>query len=414
MRVKFTFLALFVGIVSVFAQTNVLFLGNSYTYTYNTDQLFKGMAQAAGENVYVEIVANPGQEIEGASGHAASQQSIDAINSRQWDFVVVQDNQGRWVWPGNPVGIAASTGNAWVSLINTIKANNSCSNIVYFAGWSIEGGATGGSATTESEIDVIYANHVNFNIEAQAYQLVAPIGKCWSKSLQQYPSVDLFHSDRAHPSLEGSYLSAASIFVSIFKTDPQPLNYSGGLSPTVATNMRKIAWDIQMQTTPDDIFTQTQMSYNSPSLVYSGGVLTAGNGFNQYRWYLNGTLLNGGAVSTTHTPTQSGKYRAEGEWNNCWFISFEVEVTAVGVEENEVADNIGVYPNPTTGSINLTNVADVNEVTITSVTGEVVLTQISNNTSEMIIDLSTFVEGVYFVKLISEGNVITKRVLLTK
>jgi len=45
----------------------------------------------------------------------------------------------------------------------------------------------------------------------------APVGKAWVIVRNQHPEIDLYSSDGKHPSLQGSYLAATVLYLTIFK-----------------------------------------------------------------------------------------------------------------------------------------------------------------------------------------------------
>lgn len=71
--------------------------------------------------------------------------------------------------------------------------------------------------------------------------------------------------------------------------------------------------------------------------------------------------------------------------------------------------NINLFPNPTTGIVNITN-TELNTVAVYNMLGQVLSTL--ENVQK--IDLSSFENGTYIVKVISENNTITKKVNLIK
>ncbi len=83
----------------------------------------------------------------------------------------------------------------------------------------------------------------------------------------------------------------------------------------------------------------------------------------------------------------------------------------VGINDiNNVSINL--YPNPTTGVINIEN-SDNSLITVFNILGEAV-TIIENAPATTKIDISNQPVGAYFVKVESNNNVITKKVVLTR
>jgi hypothetical protein len=49
--------------------------------------------------------------------------------------------------------------------------------------------------------------------------------------------------DKRHPTLAGTYLSAATLYGSIFRKSPVGLTYTAGLDPGAARFLQTVAWD---------------------------------------------------------------------------------------------------------------------------------------------------------------------------
>jgi hypothetical protein len=78
--------------------------------------------------------------------------------------------------------------------------------------------------------------------------------------------------------------------------------------------------------------------------------------------------------------------------------------------DNITAEDIKMFPNPTNGTLNITNVKNANVVVYNTI-GEVVLSL--NNVSKSF-DVSGLAEGTYVVKVVTENNVITEKVTIVK
>ncbi len=83
----------------------------------------------------------------------------------------------------------------------------------------------------------------------------------------------------------------------------------------------------------------------------------------------------------------------------------------VGINTNEES-SISIYPNPTTGTLNITN-AENADVYVYNILGEVVAS-INNAAPFSTIDMSALSEGTYIVKILTDENVITKKINLIK
>jgi hypothetical protein len=73
--------------------------------------------------------------------------------------------------------------------------------------------------------------------------LVIPAGLAFAESLAKRPDIKLVTEDKKHPTPEGTYLSAATVYAAIFKNSPVGLKYNGGLDDAVTRHLQEIAWE---------------------------------------------------------------------------------------------------------------------------------------------------------------------------
>lgn len=85
----------------------------------------------------------------------------------------------------------------------------------------------------------------------------------------------------------------------------------------------------------------------------------------------------------------------------------------VTISVNEaLSDKMDIYPNPSTGIININNV-EGSTVLVYNVLGEIV-SSIENANQFNIVDLSAYTNGTYVVKVLTNDNVITKKIVLNR
>ncbi|TXB64677.1 T9SS type A sorting domain-containing protein [Vicingus serpentipes] len=84
---------------------------------------------------------------------------------------------------------------------------------------------------------------------------------------------------------------------------------------------------------------------------------------------------------------------------------------ATAIEDNMLANNISIYPNPTTGIFTIVGTVKNTSVNVMSITGEVVYqNNISGNNT--IIDLSNKAKGLYFVSISTENGTETYKMVI--
>ena len=72
---------------------------------------------------------------------------------------------------------------------------------------------------------------------------VIPAGLAFAHAASVRPDMDLWHADKRHPSLAGTYLSACLTYAVLFETSPLGLAYDAGLGAQTATFLQQVAQD---------------------------------------------------------------------------------------------------------------------------------------------------------------------------
>lgn len=94
-------------------------------------------------------------------------------------------------------------------------------------------------------------------------------------------------------------------------------------------------------------------------------------------------------------------------------VTLHLSIT-VGIDDHNLAASMTVYPNPTTSVINvqftMNNVqAETMEIRLYDAYGKLLNVVAANNDETVQIDLSAFAPGIYFIKAVTEGNVVAVR-----
>ncbi|MGV8994692.1 MAG: hypothetical protein ACOH1O_11355 [Flavobacterium sp.] len=92
--------------------------------------------------------------------------------------------------------------------------------------------------------------------------------------------------------------------------------------------------------------------YNFPHISYSGTILSA-SGTGSYQWFLDGEAIPA-ATNQTYIPNQNGNYTVViTDANGCNGISSAFNITNLGLASNSLNNRLSIYPNPTTGQVNI-------------------------------------------------------------
>lgn len=95
-------------------------------------------------------------------------------------------------------------------------------------------------------------------------------------------------------------------------------------------------------------------------------------------------------------------------WLSEGFIN-SFDSTTLGVSEYEIA-TVKIYPNPTSGAINVSTNLEISKLELFDVTGKSILV----NKSTKILKLNTLHSGTYFLRIHTLNRIFTKKVLLSK
>lgn len=174
----------------------ILFIGNSLTYTNNLPQLIKTYAKRKGLKINTKMVAFPNYAIE---DHWNDGQIQKLISSKNYDFVILQQgpssqNDGR--------EMLIEFGKKYSSLC---KSNNA--KLCYFMVWP--------SLTYYHSFDNVIKNYTD--AASVNNSILLPVGKVWKDYVDSTNNTEYYGSDGFHPSIKGSQISAKVILEHLFQ-----------------------------------------------------------------------------------------------------------------------------------------------------------------------------------------------------
>jgi len=244
---------------------NVLFIGNSYTSANNLPDLFKQLADSKNYNVSVRQVTPGGYRFE---AHASNIATLNAISSEQWDVVVLQNQSQVPGW--RPGAVSTYSLPHAQTLVNAIEANNSDTDIVYYATWGREHGDA--DNCDYYSLVCTFSGHTQALLDGYSiYQnatggTLGLVGTAWEMVVDDnsapFSLGDLWSSDGSHPSLVGSYLTASVLFAAAFHESPLGADFTSSLSTENATYLQQVAAEVMAGEVSD---------------IDNDGVLTSGN-----------------------------------------------------------------------------------------------------------------------------------------
>ncbi|MDI1355967.1 MAG: SGNH/GDSL hydrolase family protein [bacterium] len=388
----------------------VLFIGNSFTSVNNLPVVFQQLAAGAGKPVVVGDHspggATVGDTAQGTYAHMNNPQVYSLIKSRNWDYLVLQDNQGRFVnnygiFPGSSKVIEGHK-----MIRDSLLYYHPCAKMIWFAGWGPKAGYPPYSSTGKGLIEKIYANYLY--LYGVAGQVIAPIGPAWERIISSYTNINLWDADDVHPGINGTALTADVVYATIFKTSARQSTYTpAGISLGTDTILKNTGFQTVM-----DSLNYSGLLAITPTIVKGGNTLSI-TGYPICRWYLNGTFLM--STSGILHITQPGTYYAIlFDATNCMYRSLDYVVSDITFISKYAPSEseLNIFPNPASVSITISSSRVITEFQLINALGHEVLRG-KGNGSEIEADVSLLPKGIYVMKVIDPVyGMRTKKIIL--
>lgn len=219
------------------SNTSFLFIGNSFTYYNDMPRMFDAIATNAGKNVYVKSNTKGGASFE---EHSQRPSVYASIKSHKWDNVILQGYSREFIHSAEHVDTATIP--YLNQILDSIYANNPCTNVYFYMTWGYEKGFGDYEYTKDFEgmADTIHGGYMRIGAH---YQLpIVPVGKVW-KQVKMGSRANLYAPDKFHPSKKGSYLAAATFFSAFY--DEENRNYRpNGISKKMADYISHQAFEL--------------------------------------------------------------------------------------------------------------------------------------------------------------------------
>lgn len=207
----------------------ILFIGNSYTYTNGG---FGGMIGDLAESVgFARPFVNA--QVEGGitlTGHTVRPETLGMMGSRNWDYIVLQEDDIGPTRHGSYPRRIEDFMNASRTLNTRVQNNNASfgwsTQVVFLETWAREPGANLKQPTVPAYPDVFddpnemqgELRENNNRIARELGATVAPCGSAWENAFDvtPYPTLTLHAEDGSHPNDRGSYLTGLVLFKTLY------------------------------------------------------------------------------------------------------------------------------------------------------------------------------------------------------
>lgn len=208
---------------SVWAQTAVLFVGNSYTYYNEMPNMVKRLAAVNKQDCDISVSVNGGVSLKDHWEGNAGLRTKTLIEENSIDFVIIQDQSM------TPISYPNKTLVYGKKLSSLVKEQGG--KVLIFQSWSRKH-----NPESQKQLDQTFEK-----LEKQTGARIAPIADAWYLAMREYPGLSLYMEDGSHPSPIGSYLTALVIYQTIFKPKREDFKVFDSNSLNL-NDMKKCEW----------------------------------------------------------------------------------------------------------------------------------------------------------------------------
>lgn len=386
--------------------TRVLFVGNSFTYYNDLHLVFKSLADSASHPVQVGLHAPGGVSVgdiaQGNMAHMNNPNLYQMMKAGNWDYMVLQDNQGRFVFDYGVFPSSSLVIEGHIMLRDSFQFYNPCGKVIWFAGWGPKDGYPPYASTGSGLIDKIYNNYLY--LLDTAGEVIAPIGPAWKRVIAGHPSITLWDGDNVHPGPSGTFLTAAVVYSSIFKDNPLNSKYIHQIGAPVNDSLIK---NIAYQTVVDS-FGFTGLINFTPTLQLNSSQIWLTNSQNA-NWYVGDSLVATGV--SIISPVKSGVYQAYcSDASGCgsWTLPIFFDINS-SVNSFETIKKLEIFPNPFRSEIEI-YVEEEYILCISDLRGNIIQKSMVS-TGKNILQLEHLSAGYYIFTLKNENMILNQKAL---
>jgi len=410
------FALLFISL-NTFSQTTkrALFLGNSYTYVNNLPQITADIANNMSDSLIFDSNCPGGYTLQ---GHSTNVTSLNKIMIGNWDFVGLQEQSQR---PSFPIAQVQTDVFPYARMLDsTINFYNSCAETMFFMTWGRKNGDASNCPTwplvcTYSGMDSLL--NLRYQMMADSNNaMVSAVGAVWKNIRQNYPLIELYQADESHPSEAGSYAAACCFYTSMFRKNPLLISYNYTLSATDAANIRTAVKTIVYDSLMNYNIGAYDPLANCNYTAGAGNLVTFTNqssNANSYVWYF-GDGDSASVSNPVHTYPASGTYSVMLIANYCSYsdtITLLVNTTSLGINTYD-SSALKTYPNPVNDIliVQLQNIK-IENVILLDALGNYLEFTYRIDKDKINIDLKSFAPGIYFIRLNSDGKMLSQKII---
>jgi hypothetical protein len=204
-------------------ELQVLFIGNSFTYYHDLPKMVADLAKAGNQRLLRHERETPGGCT--LEKHWKDGRALTKIQSRKWDFVVLQEqSQAPLQKPDSMFEYAKK-------LDAEIKKQGA-KTLLYMT-WAVQNKPDDQGAISKAYVDL------SKELKAE----VVPVGDAWQAAIKADGKLALHDNDKKHPNATGTYLAACVFYANLYGKSPEGLAGNiGKLTDDEARPLQAIAW----------------------------------------------------------------------------------------------------------------------------------------------------------------------------
>jgi hypothetical protein len=249
--------------------------------------VFKNLTESKGDIATVDSKTNGGFTFQ---SHVNDPITFQKINSKPWDFVILQGQSQEPSFPYSQVN-TSTLPNA-MRLADSVYANARCSQVQYFMTWGRQVGDPQWDSINTFDKMNKRLRDAYIRIADSSHASVSPSGPAWKYVIDNHPTINLFSGDGSHPSFAGTYLSACVFYSSIYQKSPVGANYTGSLDAATALILQQAAAITVLDSISTwklihfDSLVQVDFTYNSTTAANEFQFIPTTNYYTQdLMWY---------------------------------------------------------------------------------------------------------------------------------
>ena len=194
-------------------ELHVLFIGNSFIYFNNMPRIVEAISESVdGPRIKTEMVAIGGARLEDLWKQGSA---LAAIHKQHWDYVVMNEQSALGGGIVNGEKRIADPANffKYAELFDA-EIRKSGARTVILMTWKDKNDP----GLIQNELDSAFWE---FAKKMAGGVLLSHVSEAWFITRRKAPEIDLYFADNHHPSQEGSYLIACTVYVTLTHHSPE-------------------------------------------------------------------------------------------------------------------------------------------------------------------------------------------------